>query len=233
MTPSGPAGVRNRPVPSPGTASSGTADRLAKWAKKLRYGTYSPKGTRWTFSNVPTTRPLGPQATTRLRNAVGDTVSVTPATTVVRSWRATPAIVAAGRRPDERTVERDDVLGPQDELWRPAVVALLHDGRRGELGRVDGGRADLLLGEATPTAALYRGDRDPPDRCAAVGNERSGEADDDDEQDRRRAGGRAGDHAPVGRAIGCRIGGRPGRRRLEGCRLGGQRLGGQRLGGQR
>ena len=54
MAPSGPAGVRSRPVPVPGMASRGTADRLAKWAKKPRYGTYSPKGTRWTFSNRAT-----------------------------------------------------------------------------------------------------------------------------------------------------------------------------------
>ena len=58
------------PLPCPGTASRGTPERSAKWAKKERSGTYSPKGTRCTFSNTPTTRPSGPQPTISLRNAV-------------------------------------------------------------------------------------------------------------------------------------------------------------------
>src|ERR1700676_2040008 len=90
MAPSGAAGVSRRPVPVPGTASSGTDERLPRWAKKLRYGTYSPKGTRWTFSNRATRVPSGPHATISLGKVVDDTVSVTPTTNVVWSARARP-----------------------------------------------------------------------------------------------------------------------------------------------
>ena len=59
---------------------------------KDRYGTYSPKGTRWTFSKVPTIRPSGAQTTISLRNVVADAGSVTPAARVVCSRRAIWAI---------------------------------------------------------------------------------------------------------------------------------------------
>src|SRR6516165_12407088 len=99
MRPSGPAGVRIRPVPCPGMASVGTPDRSAKCAKKERYGTYSPNGTRCTFSNTPTTRPSGPHATTLLRKVVDDAGSVTPTTSVVWSLRAKLLSNAASGEP--------------------------------------------------------------------------------------------------------------------------------------
>src|SRR5450759_5559705 len=82
MVPRRAAGVVNRPDPVPGVASRGTADRLPKWAKRPRQGTYSPNGTRCTFSNRSTNVPSGPHATISLRKAVVDTDSVTPTTTV-------------------------------------------------------------------------------------------------------------------------------------------------------
>src|SRR6516164_4126384 len=88
-----------RPVPCPAVASVGTPDRSAKGAKKERYGTYSPKGTRCTFSNTPTTRPSGPQATTLLRKVVDDAGSVTPTTSVVWSRRARLLSNAASGEP--------------------------------------------------------------------------------------------------------------------------------------
>src|ERR1700722_12481528 len=52
---------------------------------------YSPNGTRWTFSNLDTMVPSGPQATTSFRKVVDDTVSVTPTTKVV--WRLTASLL--------------------------------------------------------------------------------------------------------------------------------------------
>ena len=70
------------PVPVPGTASRDTADRSPNRAKNDRKGTYSPNGTRWTFSYRSTTAPWGPKATISLRNEVAESVSVTPTTRV-------------------------------------------------------------------------------------------------------------------------------------------------------
>ena len=86
-------------MPVPGTASRGTAERFARCEKKPRQGTYSPKGTRWTFSKVPTMRPSGPQATISLRKALDEMVTVTPATTVASSRRASAATSAASGEP--------------------------------------------------------------------------------------------------------------------------------------
>src|SRR5579863_4038915 len=102
MRPIRPAGVVSSPVPWPGMASSGTPDRLAKCEKKARSGTYSPKGTRWTFSKTPTTRPVGPHATTSFLNELDETVSVTPASTVERRRRASDDRYAPARVPERR-----------------------------------------------------------------------------------------------------------------------------------
>ena len=87
------------PVPRPGLASRGTSSKLAKCEKKPRQGTYSPNGTRWTFSNSATSRPDGAKATISFRNRVVPTGSVTPATSVAWWRRATDARIASSAEP--------------------------------------------------------------------------------------------------------------------------------------
>ncbi len=73
-----------------------------------------------------------------------------------------------GGGPGERPVERDDIFGPDDELFRRGRAEL---GRRVNLRLVDDGRVDLRLAESPCATTLHGCDTHGPDAAASVGSD--------------------------------------------------------------
>ena len=183
-------GCASGPCHGRATASSGTPDRSAKCAKKERSGTYSPKGTRCTFSKTPTMWPFGPQATTSLRNEVVDAGSVTPTSSVVWSLPGQPAQERRLGRPGQRAVERHDVLGPQHEVRDGMGVGHGEASpRAARRGRKLGETCSLLRPRCPPPCT--RATRNGPHRRTAVGRD---QADDGQHDDPRRDDEGADEH---------------------------------------
>ena len=124
-------------------------------------GTYSPKGTRCTFSKTPTTCPRGPQATIWLRKVVADAGSVTPTTSVEPS--------SAARRPSS-AASGEPASGRSRATTSSGHSTSAGDGRTErdlvgcrELGLVHGGGRDLLLAQPTLPASLDQRHPQRPD----------------------------------------------------------------------
>ena len=111
-SPSGPPGCASARCRGPATAS-GAPREAGEVREEGPDGTYSPKGTRCTFSNDATTRSARvPRPRSRCETCSTTPVRSRPTSSVVRSRRATVRQRVRLRRARQGLVERHDVLGP-------------------------------------------------------------------------------------------------------------------------
>ena len=122
--------------------------------------------------------PLGPQATTSLRNDVVDAGSVTPTSSVVWSCRASRLRSAACGEPASGRSSATTSSGHSTRSGDGCGGG--HGERRRQLGGEDGARRDLLLAQTALPTTLHQRHPHGPSRRTAVGRHQADHGHDDD-----------------------------------------------------
>ena len=161
MAPSGPAGVCEEAGPGAGDGVEGHGREVGQVGEEAPVGHVLAEGdpVDLLVAGHQRCRP-GPKATTSLRKAVADTVSVTPTTRVVRRVRARPASTASSGEPASGVARETTSSGHSTSCGRGAVVACSTS-------------AVAAIWAASTTAGSIwdlRNPRAPPPCTAAVGH---------------------------------------------------------------